>query len=150
MRVPCKSRITCPRTIPHRNPKPTDTRTDTTSSPPIGDMGWPVRVREGGSKAQGGPFCAMPMRQQGVKAYRGTVLGARLFREALVGLPVVRVLRVEVVGRAVCLQSLPEVVLALRTGAEVVVRRCIIQVKAQCLARLNAVSASRFLPSQSA
>jgi hypothetical protein len=42
----------------------------------------------------------MPKRQQRVKAYRGTVLLACLFDEALVGLPVVRVLRVEFVGPA--------------------------------------------------
>jgi len=68
----------------------------------------------------GGPFCAVPKRHKSVKAYRGTVLLARLFREALVGLSVVRVLRVEFVGRAVFLQCSPGLVLVLKSVAKIV------------------------------
>ena len=76
----------------------------------------------------------MPKPQQSVKAYHGTVLVARLLHEALVGLPVVRVLRVEFVGHAVFLQSLPEVVLVLKSEAKIVMGDGAVRVQAEGLA----------------
>ena len=55
------------------------------------------------ANAHGGPFCAVPEGQDGVKAYRGTVSLARLFHEALVGRSVGRALRVEFVSHPVVL-----------------------------------------------
>ena len=81
-----------------------------------------------GSRAHGGPSCAIPKSRQRVKAYRGTVLVARLFHEALLGLPVARALRVEVVGRALLLQSPLGVVLVLKTEAKKVMGTCGVRV----------------------
>ena len=80
--------------------------------------------------AHGGPYYAVPEGQDGVKAYRGTVSLARLFHEALVILPVARVLRVEFVGRAVFLQSLLWVVLVLKSDTKGVMGAVIVRVEA--------------------
>jgi len=58
---------------------------------------------------------------------------ARFFHKTLVGLPVVRVLRVEFVGSAVFPQGLPEVVPVLKSEAKIVMGCGVVRFQAQHL-----------------
>ena len=74
--------------------------------------------------------------QGNLQTRQGTkpALGPRLFHEALVGLPVVRVLRVEFVCSAILLQRGLKVVFVLERIPEAEMSKSVVWVKTECLA----------------